>query len=42
VPMQRIARDVQTINLHGIMHPNTNLETYGRVLCGLEPNTFFL
>lgn len=42
VPMQRIARDTQTIFLHGIMHPNTNLETYGRVLCGLEPNTFFL
>jgi 3-hydroxy-9,10-secoandrosta-1,3,5(10)-triene-9,17-dione monooxygenase len=42
VPMQRIARDVQTINLHGIMHPNTNLETYGRVLLGLEPNTVFL
>jgi alkylation response protein AidB-like acyl-CoA dehydrogenase len=42
VPMQRIERDVQTINLHGIMHPNTNLETYGRVLCGLEPNTVFL
>jgi len=42
VPIQRIERDVQTINLHGIMHPNTNLETYGRVLCGLEPNTMFL
>jgi len=42
VPMQRIERDIQTINLHGIMHPNTNLETYGRVLCGLEPNTVFL
>jgi 3-hydroxy-9,10-secoandrosta-1,3,5(10)-triene-9,17-dione monooxygenase len=41
-PMQRIERDVQTINLHGIMHPNTNAETYGRVLCGLEPNTQFL
>ena len=37
-----IERDVQTINLHGIMHPNTNAETYGRVLCGLEPNTIFL
>jgi alkylation response protein AidB-like acyl-CoA dehydrogenase len=41
VPMQRIERDMQTINLHGIMHPNTNKETYGRVLCGLEPNTVF-
>jgi 3-hydroxy-9,10-secoandrosta-1,3,5(10)-triene-9,17-dione monooxygenase len=42
VPMQRIERDMQTINLHGIMHPNTNLETYGRVLVGQEPNTQFL
>jgi 3-hydroxy-9,10-secoandrosta-1,3,5(10)-triene-9,17-dione monooxygenase len=40
--MQRIERDVQTISLHALMHPNTNLELYGRVLCGLEPNTFFL
>ncbi|ACU37940.1 acyl-CoA dehydrogenase family protein [Actinosynnema pretiosum subsp. pretiosum] len=38
-PIQRIARDVRTINLHGVLHPNTNLELYGRVLCGLEPNT---
>ncbi|MDL4777342.1 acyl-CoA dehydrogenase family protein [Actinomadura xylanilytica] len=42
VPMQRIERDVQAINLNGIMHPDTNAETYGRVLCGLEPNTDFL
>jgi 3-hydroxy-9,10-secoandrosta-1,3,5(10)-triene-9,17-dione monooxygenase len=41
-PMQRIARDMMAINLHGIMHPNTNAETYGRILCGLEPNTMFL
>ncbi|MER5863242.1 acyl-CoA dehydrogenase family protein [Kitasatospora sp. NPDC002040] len=38
-PMQRIERDIQTVNLHGVLHPNTNLELYGRVLCGLEPNT---
>jgi alkylation response protein AidB-like acyl-CoA dehydrogenase len=42
VAMQRIARDVQTINLHGVLHPNTNLELYGRVLCGLEPNTHLI
>ncbi|ASO20929.1 alkylation response protein AidB-like acyl-CoA dehydrogenase [Actinoalloteichus hoggarensis] len=42
VPIQRIERDVQTLNLHAIMHPNTNLELYGRILCGLEPNTSFL
>ncbi|BFV55587.1 acyl-CoA dehydrogenase family protein [Kitasatospora sp. CMC57] len=41
-PMQRIERDVQTISLHGVLHPNTNLELYGRVLCGLEPNTHLL
>jgi 3-hydroxy-9,10-secoandrosta-1,3,5(10)-triene-9,17-dione monooxygenase len=39
VPIQRIARDVQAINLNGVLHPNTAAETYGRVLCGLEPNT---
>lgn len=42
VPIQRIARDVQTLNLHAIMHPNTNLELYGRILCGLPPNTQYL
>lgn len=41
-PMQRIERDIQTINLHGVLHPNTNLELYGRVLCGLEPNTHLI
>lgn len=42
VPIQRIDRDVQAINLHALMHPDTNLELYGRVLCGLEPNTFYV
>jgi 3-hydroxy-9,10-secoandrosta-1,3,5(10)-triene-9,17-dione monooxygenase len=42
VPIQRIERDIQTVNLHAIMHPNTNLELYGRVLCGLEPNTVYI
>lgn len=42
VPIQRIERDIQTINLHAILHPNTNLELYGRVLCGLEPNTVYI
>ncbi|MCW2877877.1 MAG: Acyl-CoA dehydrogenase, type 2, C-terminal domain [Sphaerisporangium sp.] len=42
VPIQRIERDVQTLNLHAILHPNTNFELYGRILCGLEPNTQFL
>jgi alkylation response protein AidB-like acyl-CoA dehydrogenase len=42
VPIQRIQRDVQAINLHALNLPSTNLELYGRVLCGLEPNTFFV
>jgi alkylation response protein AidB-like acyl-CoA dehydrogenase len=42
MPMRRIMRDVEMVSLHAIMHPNTNTELYGRVLCGLEPNTLFL
>jgi len=39
VPIQRIERDIQVVNLHGVIHPNNNLELYGRIRCGLEPNT---
>jgi alkylation response protein AidB-like acyl-CoA dehydrogenase len=42
MPMQRIRRDVQAIDLHALMHPDTNAELYGRVLCGLEPNTPYI
>ncbi|GGS42504.1 MULTISPECIES: acyl-CoA dehydrogenase family protein [Actinokineospora] len=42
IPIQRIARDVAAVNLHALMHPNTNAELYGRVLCGLEPNTLYI
>ncbi len=42
IPIQRINRDVQAVSLHALMHPNTNDELYGRVLCGLEPNTSYL
>lgn len=42
IPIQRINRDVQAVNLHALMHPNTNTELYGRVLCGLEPNTLYI
>jgi alkylation response protein AidB-like acyl-CoA dehydrogenase len=42
VPIQRIERDVKTLNLHAILHPVTNLELYGRVICGLEPNTPYI
>ncbi|HEX5047537.1 MAG TPA: acyl-CoA dehydrogenase family protein [Gammaproteobacteria bacterium] len=40
VPMQSFQRDMQALANHAIMHPQTNVELYGRVLCGLEPNTF--
>ncbi|WP_304454037.1 acyl-CoA dehydrogenase [Nocardiopsis sp. YSL2] len=42
VPIQRIQRDMQAFTLHGLMHPNTNFELYGRELCGLEPNTMYI
>ncbi|GAA4417691.1 acyl-CoA dehydrogenase family protein [Actinokineospora soli] len=42
VPIQRISRDIAAVNLHALMHPNTNAELYGRVLCGLEPNTLYI
>ncbi|MBG0829129.1 acyl-CoA dehydrogenase family protein [Planomonospora sp. ID67723] len=42
VPIQRISRDVQSVNLHALMHPNTNAELYGRILCGLPPNTLYI
>jgi alkylation response protein AidB-like acyl-CoA dehydrogenase len=40
VPIQRFQRDMQALANHAIMHPQTNVELYGRVLCGLEPNSF--
>jgi 3-hydroxy-9,10-secoandrosta-1,3,5(10)-triene-9,17-dione monooxygenase len=42
VPIQRIERDVRTLNLHAILHPVTNLELYGRIACGLESNTPYI
>jgi hypothetical protein len=30
---------MQALSNHAIMHPQTTTELYGRVLCGLEPNT---
>jgi 3-hydroxy-9,10-secoandrosta-1,3,5(10)-triene-9,17-dione monooxygenase len=42
VPLQRIQRDIGALHHHAIMYPNTNLETLGRILLGLEPNTDFL
>jgi len=42
VPIQRIERDVHTLNLHAILHPNTNFELYGRIICGLDSNTPYI
>ncbi len=42
VPIQRIQRDVQVVNLHALMVPSTNYELYGRILCGLEPNSTYV
>jgi alkylation response protein AidB-like acyl-CoA dehydrogenase len=41
-PIQRICRDVRAVTLHAVHLPTTTLELYGRVLCGLPPNTFFI
>ena len=37
--MNRIWQDVRVASLHGGANSSTALELYGRVLCGLEPNT---
>src|SRR6185295_18500806 len=42
VPIQRYQRDMQALSNHAIMHPQTTTELYGRVLCGLEPNTLIV
>jgi alkylation response protein AidB-like acyl-CoA dehydrogenase len=42
VPIQRIERDIKALNLHAIMHPDTNFELYGRLACGLPSNTQYL
>src|SRR5581483_2971852 len=39
VPIQRFAQDLRATSLHAIIVPETNLELYGRILCGQEPNT---
>lgn len=42
VPMQRITRNIQVMNLHALIYPPNAFELYGRVLSGLEPNTYFI
>lgn len=41
-PIQRIVRDIHAISVHPMFSPDSNTETYGRVLCGLGPNTMFI
>ncbi|MFI6012761.1 acyl-CoA dehydrogenase family protein [Streptomyces sp. NPDC051243] len=42
VPMQRAVRDLHALSLHSFVNPATNLEIYGRVLCGLDAGTPFI
>lgn len=42
VPIQRMARDMHAMTRHALMYPPTNMELFGRVLCGLEPNTLYI
>jgi alkylation response protein AidB-like acyl-CoA dehydrogenase len=39
IPIQRFQRDIQALSNHAVMHTQTGTELYGRVLCGLQPNT---
>jgi alkylation response protein AidB-like acyl-CoA dehydrogenase len=41
-PIQRQVRDLHALSMHALMHSSTNAELYGRVLCGLTPNTMYL
>ncbi|MFJ6216181.1 acyl-CoA dehydrogenase family protein [Streptomyces sp. NPDC092296] len=41
-PIQRIVRDMHAISVHPMFSPDSNTETFGRVLCGLAPNTQFI
>ncbi|XVS66493.1 acyl-CoA dehydrogenase family protein [Actinosynnema sp. CA-299493] len=42
VPIQRFVNDLNTVALHALMTPDVNAEIYGRVLCGLDPNTYYI
>jgi alkylation response protein AidB-like acyl-CoA dehydrogenase len=42
VPIQRHVRDVNAMSLHGLINPDTNTELYGRIVCGLGPNTLYI
>lgn len=38
---QTFYRDFISMHLHGFITPSSLLETYGRTMCDLEPNTYF-
>ncbi len=42
VPVQRIQRNMHALTIHALTNPDTNIELYGRSLCGLGPNTPYL
>ncbi|KZM73269.1 acyl-CoA dehydrogenase family protein [Nocardia terpenica] len=42
VPIQRFVNDLRTFSLHAMLIPDVNAEVYGRVLCGQEPNTYYI
>jgi alkylation response protein AidB-like acyl-CoA dehydrogenase len=42
IPLGRIVQDIRAYTTHALFNPDTNTELYGRVLCGLPPNTPYL
>ncbi|WP_328450773.1 MULTISPECIES: acyl-CoA dehydrogenase family protein [unclassified Amycolatopsis] len=42
VPIQGILHDLQAASLHALINPTTAAELYGRILCGLEPDTAYI
>jgi alkylation response protein AidB-like acyl-CoA dehydrogenase len=40
--IQRVRRNLQAITVHSLHLPSATRELYGRVLCGLEPNSAFI
>ncbi|MET8831995.1 hypothetical protein ABZX40_40335 [Streptomyces sp. NPDC004610] len=42
VPIQRIVRDLNALNVHSFVNPAANLELYGRLLSGLDAGTPFV
>jgi alkylation response protein AidB-like acyl-CoA dehydrogenase len=42
VPIQRVVNDLRVHSLHAMMSPDVHFEVYGRILCGLEPNSIYI